>query len=237
MQPFHVAIDGPVAAGKGTVSRLVADRLQFLYVDTGAMYRVTALIGERAGVSLTDEAQLVELVKKSQIEMRNPRDEERDTRLTTVLLDGDDVSWAIRTESVGKGASQVATLPEVRKVLVEKQQKIAESQNVVMEGRDITYRVLPNAQLKIFLTAADTVRAKRRHMQLLTKGSAATFEAVYTELMQRDERDMSRNTDPLKITSDAWVVDTSDFSIEQVVELIVARVRVMQEHQTTLSHE
>lgn len=231
MQPFHVAIDGPVAAGKGTVSRLVADKLQFLYVDTGAMYRVTALIGERAQVPLNDEKTLVELLKKSQIDMRNPLLEEKDGRLTTVLLDGEDVSWAIRTESVGKGASQVATLPEVRRVLVEKQQHIAENQNVVMEGRDITYRVLPNAQLKIFLTAADTVRAKRRHMQLLTKGQSATFEAVYSELIQRDKRDMSRSSDPLKKIVEAWEIDSSDFSIEQVVELIVAKVRVMREQQ------
>ncbi len=231
MRPFHVAIDGPVAAGKGTISRLVADRLGFLYVDTGAMYRVTALVAERAGVSISAEDSLVALLEKSNIDMRNPLAEERDGRLTTVLLNGEDVSWAIRTESVGVGASQVAVLIKVRKILVEKQQKIAEEKDVVMEGRDITYRVLPQAQLKIFLTAADTVRAKRRHMQLLTKGQSASFEDVYADLIQRDQRDMTRASDPLKIIDEAWVIDSSDFSIEQVVELIVAKVRVMREQQ------
>ncbi len=235
MQPFHIAIDGPVAAGKGTISRLVADRLQFLYVDTGAMYRVTALIGERAHVSFEDEDQLVTLLTESHIDMRNPLEQEKDGRLTTVLLNGEDVSWAIRTETVGKGASQVALLPAIRKVLVEKQQQIAQNQNVVMEGRDITYRVLPDAQLKIYLTATDTVRAKRRHMQLLTKGQAATFEEVYAELLQRDKRDTTRSSDPLKMVGDAWKIDSSDFSIEQVVEFIVAKVKVMHEQLNTVT--
>lgn len=227
-QPFHIAIDGPVAAGKGTVSRLVADRLQFLYVDTGAMYRVVALLGQRAEVDLHDQEKLVELLQKTAIDMTNPKPEEKDGRLTTVLLNGEDVSWAIRTEQVSKGASIVAAHPEVRRVLVEKQQIIAKDKNVVMEGRDITYRVLPDAQLKIYLTAGDTVRAKRRHMQLLTKGQEVPFESVYTELLKRDQQDMSRATDPLKITDDAWQIDTSDLSIEQVVDLIVAKVHVLQ---------
>lgn len=226
-QTFHIAIDGPVAAGKGTVSRLVADRLQFLYVDTGAMYRVVALIGQRAGVDLHDQEKLVELLQKTEIDMRNPSAEERDGRLTTVLINGEDVSWAIRTEQVSKGASIVAAHPEVRRVLVDKQQIIAKNKEVVMEGRDITYRVLPNAQLKIYLTAGDTVRAKRRHMQLLTKGQDVPFQAVYTELLKRDEQDMNRATDPLKVIPEAWQIDTSDLSIEQVVELIVGKVHVL----------
>ena len=225
-QPFHIAIDGPVAAGKGTVSRLVADRLQFLYVDTGAMYRVVALVGQRNDVDLANEPALVELLKKTDIQMHNPTVEEKDGRLTTVLINGEDVSWAIRTEQVSRGASIVAAHPDVRKVLVEKQQIIAKAQDVVMEGRDITYRVLPNAQLKIYLTAGDTVRAKRRHMQLLTKGQDVPFQDVYTELLKRDAQDMSRKTDPLKITDDAWQIDTSDLAIEQVVELIVGKVQV-----------
>lgn len=226
-QTFHIAIDGPVAAGKGTVSRLVADRLQFLYVDTGAMYRVVALIGQRAGVDLHDQDKLVELLQKTEIDMRNPSTEERDGRLTTVLINSEDVSWAIRTEQVSKGASIVAAHPEVRRVLVDKQQIIAQNKEVVMEGRDITYRVLPNAQLKIYLTAGDTVRAKRRHMQLLTKGQDVPFQEVYTELLKRDEQDMNRATDPLKVIPEAWQIDTSDLSIEQVVELIVGKVQVL----------
>lgn len=229
-KPFHIAIDGPVAAGKGTISRLVADRLGFLYVDTGAMYRVTAWLGLQHGVDWNDEEGLVELIKKTKIEMRNPSDSEKDGRLTTVIVNGEDISWKIRTEDVSKGSSVVAAHPGVRKVLVEKQKLIAEGQDVVMEGRDITYAVLPDAQLKIYLTAGDTVRAKRRHVQLLTKGTNITFEEVYTELLKRDELDMNRNTDPLKIIPSAWVVDTSDLSIENVVEVIVGKVRVLREH-------
>ncbi len=227
MPPFHIAIDGPVAAGKGTVSRLVADRLGFLYVDTGAMYRVTALLGINAGLDLQDEDALVEVVGDTKIEMRNPTAQEKDGRLTTVLVNGEDVSWAIRTEKVGQGASIVAAHPKVRQVLVEKQQQIATGQNVIMEGRDITHRVLPKAQLKIYLTGGETIRAKRRHLQLLTKGNDVSFEEVFTQLLERDRRDMSRKTDPLKIIPEDWVIDSSDFSIEQVVELIVGKAKVM----------
>lgn len=226
-QGFHIAIDGPVAAGKGTISRLVADRLGFLYVDTGAMYRVVALIGQRNSIPLEDEAALVERLTQTDIDMHNPNEGEKDGRLTTVLLDGEDVSWAIRTEQVSKGSSIVAAHPEVRRVLVEKQQIIAQGKDIVMEGRDITYRVLPDAQLKIYLTAGDTVRAKRRHVQLLAKGQDLSFEEVYTELLKRDKQDMSRKTDPLKIVPEAWEIDTSDLSIEQVVELIVGKVKVL----------
>jgi len=228
---FHIAIDGPVAAGKGTVSKLTAERLGFLYIDTGAMYRMTALLALRHKVSLTDEAELVKLITGSQMEMRNPTDEERDGRLTTVYLDGEDVSWKIRTEDVSNASSKVATYQGVRQALVAKQQKIAESQDVVMEGRDITYRVLPDANLKIYLTASDAVRAKRRHMQLQNRGQDVSLEEVYADLIQRDKQDSQRSVDPLQIVPDAWVLDTSDLEIEDVVELIVAKVTTMQEIQ------
>lgn len=233
--PFHIAIDGPVAAGKGTVSRLVADRLGYLYVDTGAMYRVTAFLAKNNSVDWSNESQIVELITKTTIEMHNPLENEKDGRLTTVLLNGEDVSWQIRTEEISKGASIVAAHPEVRKVLVGKQKIIAQNQNVVMEGRDITYAVLPQANLKIYLTAGDTVRAKRRHTQLLTKGQDLTFEEVYTQLLKRDQLDMGRQADPLKIIPDAWVIDSGDLSIEQVVELIEARVKVMRGEYETKS--
>jgi len=224
---FHIAIDGPVAAGKGTISRLVAQRLGFLYVDTGAMYRTTALLAQKNKIDLTDEPQVVALVKKAKMEMRNPKKKEQDGRLTTVILDGEDISWQIRTEEVSSGASKVAILPQVRVELVAKQQEIARNQNVIMEGRDITYRVLPNADLKIYLTASDVVRAKRRHLELQTKGVDISFEEVYQELLVRDDRDTKRSVDPLQIVEDAWVIDTSDLSIENVVELIVAKVKLL----------
>jgi len=224
---FHIAIDGPVAAGKGTISKLTAERLGFLYIDTGAMYRMTALLALENKIEFSDEPALAVAIKKSQMAMHNPVDAEKDGRLTTVLLDGEDVSWKIRTEAVGAGASQVAQHKAVRQALVAKQQVIAASQDVVMEGRDITYRVLPDANLKIFLTASDTVRAKRRYLQLQTRGENVVFETVFQEMTDRDKRDSERSVDPLQIVEGAWVLDTSELPIEVVVELIVAKVTQM----------
>lgn len=225
--PFHIAIDGPVSAGKGTISRLVAQRLGFLYVDTGAMYRMTAYLALQANADLSNEQEVADAIKNATMEMRNPSEEENDGRLTTVFLNGEDVSWKIRTEEIGQGSSKVAVHPLVRKILVEKQQEIAKDQNVIMEGRDITYRVLPNADLKIFLTANEIVRAKRRHLQLQIKGQDVKFEEIYRDLLERDARDTSRKTDPLQIVDDAWVIDTSDLEIEKVVDLIVTRVELL----------
>lgn len=227
--PFHIAIDGPVAAGKGTVSRLVAEKLGFLYVDTGAMYRMTALLAQRKNVELgfDQEKQIVELVKNSTMDMRAPENGEKDGRLSTIFLDSEDVSWKIRTEKVSFGSSAVAKLPQVRKILVKKQQEIAINKDVVMEGRDITYRVLPKANLKIFLTGSDEVRTKRRFNQLLTKGQDVSFEKIHLDLMKRDKQDMNRTTDPLKKIPKAWEIDTSNLSIIQVVEMIVAKTNEM----------
>lgn len=218
---FQIAIDGPVAAGKGTVSRLVAERLGFLYVDTGAMYRVACLLALRAGIPLTDEAAIVSEVKKHRIEMHTPKANEQDGRLTTVLLDGEDVSWKIRTVEISNGVPIVAAHKALRAELVRQQQEIARTQSVVMEGRDITFRVLPKAQLKIFLTATDTERARRRHMELLEKGQDVTLDQVYQDLLIRDRRDMERDVDPLHVVLGASVLDTSKLSIEEVVDLIV----------------
>ncbi|NCN83084.1 MAG: (d)CMP kinase [Candidatus Pacebacteria bacterium] len=225
--PFHLAIDGPVAAGKGTVSRLAADRLGFLYVDTGAMYRVAAFLAVEAGVDLTDEAAVTELVSHATIEMHNPLEAEKDGRLTTVIVNGVDVSWKIRTEAISAGSSKVAAYPKVREILVKKQQAIAAGQDVVMEGRDITYRVLPEAQLKIFLTGSDVIRASRRHLQLQTRGEDISYEEVLAGIKQRDEQDIHRTTDPLKRIPEAWEIDTSELSIDQVVDMIVSRANVM----------
>jgi len=228
--PFHIAIDGPVAAGKGTISRLVAERLGFLYVDTGAMYRMTAFLAIKNKVKLTDEEALAKLAASAKMEMRTPTEDEKDGRLSTILLDGEDVSWKIRTEKVSLGASSVAKLAKVRQLLVKKQQEIAENQDVIMEGRDITYRVLPHADLKIFLTGSDVVRAKRRLTQLLTKGEDVSFNQVLSDLATRDEQDMTRETDPLTIVPDAVVIDTSDLSIQQVVDLIVNKANILLEN-------
>ncbi len=217
---FQIAIDGPVAAGKGTVAKLVAKRLNFLYVDTGATYRVAAYLAKQAGINWADEAAVVKAAQAASIDMHNPTPIEADGRQTTVIVNGQDVSWAIRTEDIGRGASAVAKLPQVRAVLVEKQQAIAAAQDVVMEGRDITYRVLPQAQIKIYLTADATIRAHRRHQELLARGEDVTFDTVLADLLARDKQDMERATDPLKIVDGAWVIDTSQLDITAVVDLI-----------------
>jgi CMP/dCMP kinase len=221
--PFHIALDGPVASGKGTVSRLVAQRLGLLYIDTGAMYRMTGLLAAEHNVDASNEDEVVKLLEKSTMDMRNPNADEQDGRLITVFLNGEDVSWKIRTEEVSMNSSKVAMLKRVREHLVEKQQQIAAKQDVVMEGRDITFKVLPNAQLKIYLTASDETRAKRRMLDLQRRGKDVSFEEVYTELLERDKRDMERTVDPLHVVEGAWVLDTSNLSIEEVVDVIVAR--------------
>jgi CMP/dCMP kinase len=221
---FQIAIDGPVAAGKGTVSRLVADRLKLLYVDTGAMYRVVAFKALESDISWDDEPGLFKMIEQTNIRLEQPSEKTADGRLVTVLLDGEDVSWQIRTEKIGKGASAVSRHPLVRKALVKVQQKIAEDQDVVMEGRDITSVVLPNADLKIYLTANPRTRAKRRHMEVIKIKPQVTLEEVESNLRKRDEDDQNRVADPLQIVSDAWVLDSTEYNITQVVEQITDRV-------------
>ncbi|MBD3250459.1 MAG: (d)CMP kinase, partial [Candidatus Pacebacteria bacterium] len=194
-------------------------------------YRMTALLGQNQNIDLSDEQALLPLVKEAKMEMRNPIGEEHDGRLSTVFLNDQDVSWKIRTEQVGLGSSQVAQHPKIREELVKKQQKIAARQDVVMEGRDITYAVLPNAQMKIFLTASDIVRAKRRHHELLTKGVDVSFDEVYHNLGERDRRDQQRGASPLKIVPEAWVIDSSDLSISQTVDLIVSKAELIMSNQ------
>jgi len=185
------------------------------------------LIAIRNSIPFEDEVKLTEVLQHNVIEMRNPSESEQDSRLTTVLLNGEDVSWEIRTEAVGQGSSKVAALAKVREHLVEKQQMIASTQDVVMEGRDITFKVLPNSNLKIYLTASVETRAKRRHYELQTRGQDVTFEEVYKDLQERDDRDMHRAVDPLQVVKDAWVVDTSNLDIEDVVELIVEKAKTV----------
>jgi CMP/dCMP kinase len=226
---LQIAIDGPVAAGKGTVARLVAERLNITYIDTGAMYRVAGLLATRAGVSWEDEMGVASLAERAKIELRQPQGEEKDGRLITVIVDGEDVSWKIRTEEASKGSSAVAKLAKVREVLVQKQQDMAKTQSVIMEGRDITFRVLPEADLKIYLTASPEERAKRRHKELQMRGEDVTYEAVLDDLKKRDAQDMGRKVDPLQVVPGAWVLVTDRKTIEQVVREIEDRVRQLQE--------
>lgn len=221
--PYQIAIDGPVAAGKGTVAKLVALRLNFLYVDTGAMYRASAYLADLNHVSWDKPKEIAALIEKSSMILRNPLETEKDGRQVTVILNDEDVSWKIRTEHMSTGSSVVSQYTEVRKELVKKQQELAKKTSVVMEGRDITFRVLPNAQIKIYLDASAETRAKRRFQELLMRGVDTTYEDVYDDLLERDARDMGREVDPLHIVEGDWILDTTSLTIEEVVDLIVAK--------------
>lgn len=224
---FQIAIDGPVAAGKGTTAKLVAQRLGFLYVDTGAMYRALTLYVHRQGGEFADEKQVVEILMrdKPQVNLRVPSENERDGRLCTVLLNGEDVSWQVRTEEISRGVSVITQYAGVRDMITPIARKIAEEQDVVMEGRDITSVVLPEADLLIYMDADGLERAKRRHRELLTRGEDVSVEAVYQDLQERDQRDSTRAIAPLKKVPGAWILDTTGMTIDQVAEVIVEKVQ------------
>lgn len=224
-QSFQVAIDGPVAVGKSTIARILAQRLGFLYVDTGAMYRATGLLATREGVDPEDEEAVAHLLRLHNISLATPQGDKDDGRTITVYLDDEDVSWTIRTEETSQAASKVAQHKKVREQLVEQQQRIASKNNVVMEGRDITYRVLPEAQLKIYLTANEDQRATWRHTELLRRGQDVAFEAVKQELTDRDYRDMNRDVDPLQLVEGAWEFDRSEYDLEQAIDKIEEKAR------------
>jgi len=225
---FQIAIDGPVAAGKSTVAKIVAERLGFLYIDTGAMYRAVALKAQHECIQWSDEAVITEMISTIELELDKPTETENDGRLVTVLLDGKDVSKEIRTPLLGEGASIVGTYKAVREVLVAMQQNIASGENVVMEGRDICSVVLPKAQLKIYMDADVDTRTMRKLKALLGLGIKQSKEEVKSDLMKRDSREKKRKIAPLKPTADAWKLDTSGMSIDQVADAIIAKVDELQ---------
>lgn len=225
MKPFQVAIDGPVAVGKSTIARLLAQRLGFLYVDTGAMYRATALLALRNLIDPSDEDAVAALLAQHVITLATPQGVNDDGRKITVFLDQEDVSWAIRTEEVSDASSKVAQHAKVREALVKQQQAIANTLSVVMEGRDITFRVLPDAQLKIFLTANDDTRAAWRQAELQQRGQDVSLEEVKASLQERDKRDSERAVDPLHVTEDAWLFDRSELDLEQSLDAIEKRAK------------
>ena len=224
---FQIAIDGPVAAGKGTTAKMVAARLGFLYVDTGAMYRCLTLFANQEGVGLDDETNIAKLIAEQQprIELSIPLGSERDGRLCTVKLNGRDVSWLIRTEEISHGVSIITQYSAVRDYVTPLARHIGASENVVMEGRDITTVVLPEADLKIYMDADPRERAERRHRELMTRGEDISYEEVYKELIERDTRDSERTIAPLRKAPNAWILDTTGLSIDQVADLIIERVK------------
>ncbi len=208
-----VAIDGPVGSGKSTVARRVAERLGYLYLDTGAMYRAVGLLATEAGVALDDEAAVLPVAAAARLRF------DADGRLWAGARD---VSGLIRTLEMGAAASVVSVLPGVRRLLVERQRELGAGADIVMEGRDIGTNVFPGADVKVFLTARPEVRAARRAAELRAKGDEVDVEEVLEALVERDRRDTERELAPLCKAADAVEIDTSGLSLEQVVEAVVA---------------
>jgi cytidylate kinase len=214
-----VAIDGPAGVGKSTTSRLVASALDLPHIDTGAMYRAIALKALRAGVGLTDSAALEPLAAAATIDFRH-----QDDRIH-VILDGEDVTDAIRQPEISMAASTVSSVPVVRRVLVRLQQELGQREGGVLEGRDIGTKVFPDTPHKFFLTARPEVRAERRYRELQEKGHHPSFDALFDEMKRRDEQDSTRADSPLSFDDSYTVIDTSDLTIGEVVDAIVRHVR------------
>ncbi|MGI8959542.1 MAG: (d)CMP kinase [Bryobacteraceae bacterium] len=212
-----VAIDGPAGAGKSTIAKRIAEKLGFVYINTGAIYRTVALWSIRLGVNLSDMHRLEQLAKEAKIELA--ANEGR------VTLNGEDVTEAIRNPQVSEAASKVSAVPGVRRALLATQRDMAEQNSVVMEGRDIGSVVFPDAQVKIFLDADPQERVRRRSLEFEKQGQLADFEAVSGELKARDERDRGRSESPLLQAPDAELVDTTGLSLEQVEEAVLRIVR------------
>lgn len=211
---YNVAVDGPAGAGKSTIAKKVAKDLGFIYVDTGAMYRSMALLCIENNIDKDDEAAVVATCSKADITIAYENEEQQ------VYLNGRNVNGLIRTEEVGNTASKVSVYPKVREKLVELQMKLAKSSDIIMDGRDIGTCVLPNADVKIYLTAGSRVRALRRYNELTAKGVECNLDEIEKDIIERDERDMNREVSPLRKADDAILVDSSDMTIEEVVNAI-----------------
>lgn len=212
---YNIAIDGPAGAGKSTIARTIAAKLGFVYVDTGAMYRAMALYFIRLGIRQTDEAAIAAACDDIEISIQYQ------DGVQQVFLNRENVSGLIRTEEVGNMASASSVYGAVRKKLLELQRGLAKTSDVLMDGRDIGTCVLPEADTKIYLTASSHVRAERRYKELMEKGQMCNLEEIEQDIIERDYRDMHREIAPLKQAEDAILVDTSQMTIEQVIDTII----------------
>ncbi len=217
--PMNIALDGPVGAGKSTISDMVAQRLGILHLDTGAMYRAAGLLALRTGCNLEDEAACTHLVENMKLSVAYK------DGLQQTLLEGEDVSGSIRTPEVSMAASAISRWGGVRRRMVALQQELASLADMLIDGRDIGLRVLPEARVKVYLTAEDTERARRRTLQMKESGVPADYEQVLRELRERDWQDMHREADPLQVAPGAVVVDSTNMSMEEVAETIARMAR------------
>lgn len=211
MERIVVAIDGPAGAGKSTISKIIAQRLNLKYIDTGAMYRAVTLKAIKNNLDLYNNNEISHMVKNSNISINDEK----------IFIDEIDVTEEIRMPYVNEKVSIVSAMPEVREVLKEKQRKMAESFNVIMDGRDIGTNVLKDANIKIFLTASVEERAKRRYKEMIEKGISTTFEDVFKDIENRDNIDSSRKANPLKKADDAVMLDTTGMKMNEVVDAII----------------
>ncbi|MCM1217383.1 MAG: (d)CMP kinase [Lachnospiraceae bacterium] len=212
---YNIAIDGPAGAGKSTIARAVARKMGLIYVDTGAMYRAMALFMVREKIDLQDTETITRKCQEADITIRY------EDGVQVVLLNGENVNAYLRTEEVGHAAAFVSVIPKVREKLVELQKRLAAESDCVMDGRDIGTCVLPRADRKIYLTASSAVRAKRRYDELTARGEACGLEKIQADIEERDYRDMHREASPLKQAEDAVLVDTSDMTVEEVIDRIL----------------
>lgn len=220
---FQIAIDGPAGAGKSTIAKAVAKKLEFIYVDTGAMYRALALFCLKNQAPAEDEALVCALCEKAVVSISYIEGEQQ------IFLDGENVSGEIRKPEVGDMASAISVYKDVRAKMVKLQQELAASADVIMDGRDIASCVLPNADVKVYLDADVNVRAKRRVDELLAKGMEADFEDILSQMKERDYRDMHRDNSPLVRVPEATLVDSSNMTPEEVVETIINLVNKARE--------
>ena len=209
-----ITVDGPSGSGKGTISQRLADRLEWHFLDSGAIYRVLGLMALRADIGPENVGKLAEMAEKMPLEFEGDR----------VLLDGEEVSGQIRTESAGNQASKVAAIPQVREALLNWQRQYARAPGLVADGRDMGTVVFPQAEVKIFLTASPEERAERRYKQLKEKGLDVNLAGLITEIRERDERDSQRTVAPLKAASDALTLDSTDLTIDEVFSRVMQRV-------------
>lgn len=216
---FNIAIDGPAGAGKSTIARRVAKELSYIYVDTGAMYRAMALYFLRTGISSEDEAAITAACGEITVTLTSENGEQQ------VFLNGENVNGFIRTEEVGKMTSAVSVYAPVREKLTQLQREMARTTDLIMDGRDIGTCVLPQAQVKIYLTASVRTRGMRRFLELQEKGETCSIEEICRDIEQRDHQDMTREISPLKQAEDAILVDSSEMTIEEVVDRIINIVK------------
>lgn len=221
---MQVAIDGPASAGKSTVAKIVANKLAFIYIDTGAMYRACTVIARNHHLDYSDEEAILKAIDQDGIEFKSENGEQK------VYSDGKDVSKEIRTPEISANVSQVSALPKIREKMVDLQRQMAGSTNVIMDGRDIGTTVLPNAEVKIFLVATARSRAQRRMHDFKQRGieTDQTVEEIEKDIAERDYKDSHRKVSPLKKADDAVEIDTTNMSIEQVVQRILDQIQEKQ---------